>query len=235
MEKECNKCFINKELSEYHKDIKTKDGYRSTCKKCRKTNYKGYDKNYYDMNKEKIKENTKNYRKNNILKNKEIEKQYYIENINKIKKYYIKNKERIIKIKQIYVENNKEKIRVNSNKYFVNRFKNDNLFKLSVVTRNRIRQSLKTNGVNKNSKTIEILGCSFEEFKLYLESNFESWMNWDNHGLYNGNLNYGWDLDHTIPISSAKTEEELLKLNHFSNLKPLCSKINRDIKRDNIK
>ena len=34
-------------------------------------------------------------------------------------------------------------------------------------------------------------------------------MNWENYGLYNGELNYGWDIDHIIPISSAKTEEEV--------------------------
>jgi len=37
-----------------------------------------------------------------------------------------------------------------------------------------------------------------------------------------------------IPVSSAKTEEELLLLNHYTNLQPLCSKINRDIKKSNI-
>jgi hypothetical protein len=55
-------------------------------------------------------------------------------------------------------------------------------------------------------------------------------MIWDNYGLYNG-TEYGWDIDHIIPSSSAITEEELLKLNHFSNLQPLCSYFNRDIKR----
>ncbi len=59
-------------------------------------------------------------------------------------------------------------------------------------------------------------------------------LNWNNRGLYNGELNYGWDIDHIIPLSSAKTEEEMILLNHYSNLQPLCSKINRDIKRDNI-
>jgi hypothetical protein len=34
--------------------------------------------------------------------------------------------------------------------------------------------------------------------------------------------------------SKCKSEEELVKLNHFSNLQPLCSKINRDIKKDNL-
>lgn len=39
---------------------------------------------------------------------------------------------------------------------------------------------------------------------------------------------------HIIPISSATNEEELIKLNHYTNLQPLCSKVNRDIKKDKI-
>ena len=77
-----------------------------------------------------------------------------------------------------------------------------------------------------------MLGCSFIEFKLYLESKFELWMTWENKGKYNGELNYGWDIDHIIPLSSANSEEELVKLNHFENLQPLCSKMNRDIKKN---
>lgn len=57
-------------------------------------------------------------------------------------------------------------------------------------------------------------------------------MTWENKGLYNGELNHGWDIDHIIPTSSAKTEEEVVKLNHYTNLQPLCSKINRDIKKN---
>ena len=57
-------------------------------------------------------------------------------------------------------------------------------------------------------------------------------MNWNNYGKYNGELDFGWDIDHRIPLFSAKTEEELLKLFHYSNQQPLCSKFNRDIKRN---
>jgi len=91
------------------------------------------------------------------------------------------------------------------------------------------------NNINKkknNKKTITILGCSITEFGKYLESKFDDWMNWDNKGLYNGEFNYGWDIDHIIPVSTTETEEEILRLNHYTNLQPLCSKINRDIKKD---
>ena len=55
-------------------------------------------------------------------------------------------------------------------------------------------------------------------------------MSWDNYGKYNGEFNYGWDIDHIKPISSAKTKEEIIKLNHYTNLRPLCSKENLDKK-----
>ena len=100
--------------------------------------------------------------------------------------------------------------------------------------RKMINRSFKRLGYSKSSKTNEILGCSFEELIKYLESKFENWMTWENKGLYNGELDYGWDINHIIPLSSVKTEEEVLKLNHYTNLQPLCSKVNRDIKRDTI-
>lgn len=59
-------------------------------------------------------------------------------------------------------------------------------------------------------------------------------MNWDNHGKYTGNYNETWQYDHIIPISSATTEEEIIKLNHYTNFQPLCSKKNQIDKRNKI-
>jgi hypothetical protein len=57
-------------------------------------------------------------------------------------------------------------------------------------------------------------------------------MSWENYGLYNGELNYGWDIDHIIPLSSTISEDEIIKLNHYTNLQPLDSYINRYVKRN---
>lgn len=57
-------------------------------------------------------------------------------------------------------------------------------------------------------------------------------MNWDNYGLYNTTKQYGWDLDHIEPLSSAKTIEDVIRLNHYTNFQPLCSYVNRHIKRN---
>ena len=79
-----------------------------------------------------------------------------------------------------------------------------------------------------------ILGCNSQTLKQHLESKFESWMNWDNYGKYNGCEHYGWDIDHIIPISSENTIDGIERLNHYSNLQPLCSYYNRNIKKDKI-
>jgi hypothetical protein len=163
--------------------------------------------------------------------------------INK-ERYYVKyreeNKEKLKERSKKYYQNNKEKLkeRRGENKEKYNKWerekrKNNPLYKFKKNFTNKLRKSLKLWG-GKNSRTITILGLSINDFRLHLENQFEPWMNWDNYGLYNGEFNYGWDIDHIIPSSTATTMEEMVKLNHYTNLKPLCSKINRDIKRDLI-
>ena len=112
--------------------------------------------------------------------------------------------------------------------------KNNPIFKISANIRSSISTSLRENNYTKKSKTTQILGCSFDEFKTYIESKFQPWMNWDNYGLYNAEPNYGWDIDHIIPLSTAKTEEDVIRLNHYTNLQPLCSYINRVVKKDKL-
>ena len=114
--------------------------------------------------------------------------------------------------------------------YAKKRYANDPLFRFKKKMRRNIRKSLCN--FKKNKTTEEILGCTLEEFKIYIEKQFAPWMTWENYGLYDGQEKTGWDIDHIIPLCSVRTEEKIYKLNHYSNLQPLCSYINRRIKKD---
>ncbi len=192
---------------------------------------------YQELNKDKIKNRKRNYQQENKERLNENSKQYYNDNketqLIKAKEYYRDNKDKCLEYRKEYYRNNKNKCLENKKEYYKKKIVSDPFFKLKKNIRTLISNSIKGNGYSKKSKTQEIIGCLFEEFKIHLESKFQSWMSWDNYGRYNGELNYGWDIDHIIPLSSATTEEELTKLNHYTNLQPLCSKINRHIKKNN--
>lgn len=149
------------------------------------------------------------------------------------KNYSLLNKEKKKEYNKKWVEENRDKNRLRKNNYVKNRIKIDAVYKCKINTRKLLSTSFKRNGFSKSSKTQEILGCSFDEFKNHIESLWLPWMNWDNYGLYDGSLDYGWDIDHIIPSSSAKSEDDIIRLNHYTNLQPLCSFINRNVKRDN--
>ena len=70
----------------------------------------------------------------------------------------------------------------------------------------------------KKNKTQEILGCSFEFFLNFISSQFKDGMSLERLSEIH--------LDHIIPISSAKTEEEVIKLNHYTNFQPLWASDN---------
>lgn len=89
---------------------------------------------------------------------------------------------------------------------------------LKVLMRRRIRGILSSKNLKKRVSSESIVGCSYSELKIYLESLFKDGMSWENQGR--------WHIDHIIPLSSAKTEEEVYKLCHYSNLQPLWAKDN---------
>ena len=218
-----------------------------------KEEIKRKSKKWYENNKERSKEYHTEYRKNNRQRYKKSNQKWYENNkelINKkkrehyqnnkekesdrVKKWYGNNKEWFKEYRTEYRKNNIERLRKRDSEYLRNKREVNPLFKLSSNIRTYIRASIIKGGYSKKSRTFEILGCSYEELKEHIESQFEDWMNWDNYGIYNGKEKCGWDLDHIVPVSSAECEEDIIRLNHYSNIQPLCSYINRDVKRDNI-
>jgi hypothetical protein len=154
-----------------------------------------------------------------------------IEKYHKNKEYW-KAKAAIIRSKDGY----KEKSKINNDKYYAKnkkkllkqnveynkkRYKKDALFKLKYVLRGRMMDILKKRNKIKNQKTIDILGVKdISIVKKHIENKFKPGMSWDNHGFDT------WHIDHITPLCSAKTEEDLYKLFHYTNLQPLWAKEN---------
>jgi hypothetical protein len=84
-------------------------------------------------------------------------------------------------------------------------------------------------GRSKSKHTMELLGCSIEEFKIYLEKQFTKGMNWGNYGKK------GWHIDHILPCASfdLTDPEQQKKCFHYTNLQPLWAEDNYK-KKDKI-
>ena len=122
---------------------------------------------------------------------------------------------------------NKKVVKEERKLYLNSKYKNDINFRLGTNLRNRLRRLLKK---EKSSKiAIKNLGCTIEELKNHLGSQFLPGMTWMNHGIF------GWHIDHIIPLSyfDLTIEEHIKKACHYTNLQPLWSIDN--IKKGGIK
>jgi hypothetical protein len=127
------------------------------------------------------------------------------------KAYNLKYKEKIKQYKKEAYQKNKDKII----QKFYNRLKTDASFRACVNVRNRVNSLLRN-----KAKYSKSLGCSYQEFKTYIEAKFQSGMTWDNYG--------DWHIDHKYPLSLAYNEgpESFAKACHYTNLQPLWAKDN---------
>lgn len=179
-----------------------------TCSKCKEI------KNICDFQKDKSKKcGYKSQCKNCVY---EQQKVYKKENFNEIsikrKRYYLENIDREKINNKIYRDKNKESFRKKSRE----KYKTNPLYKLKVNVRRRINKFVN----NKTKSSFNIVGCSPDELIVHLELQFKEGMSWENYGMF------GWHIDHIIPLSSAKTEDEIYKLCHYTNLQPLWSEEN---------
>ena len=183
MEKVCIKCFESKELIEFTKSKTSKFGYRNICKIC--TNNA--------KNHEKYKPKQKEYRE----KNRETKIKYMSEYNNipevkeRVKKWFIINKERVNTLKRHRRKNNPH----------------------IEAWRRLLTHSLKRLGKEKETHTIDSLGYSALDLKKHISSLFTEGMSWDNYGE--------WHIDHIKPVSSFNKSTPTNIVNSLINLQPL--------------
>jgi hypothetical protein len=128
-------------------------------------------------------------------------------------------------VKQYNLEYNARPIvklsrRIKNIEYEKQRMKDDPVYKLRRTLSSKISQAITGSGYTKRAKAFDVLGVSYKFVRNYLERQFQEGMSWDNYGE--------WQIDHIKPMSSAKTEQDVIDLNHYTNLQPLWSKENRE-------
>ena len=165
--------------------------------------------------------------------NKEQKAQY-------MKDWHLKNKEqRNLKAKLNYIENkethnlrSKSNYENNKEAHKIRRRKNQKIrsqkpeYRVINALRIGLYSAIKTN--KKYKRTLEYLGCSVDEFKNKLSSQFTKGMTWDNYGKV-------WHIDHIVPVSSFdfKDEQSQRICFHYSNMRPMLALDNMK-KRDKI-
>ena len=227
----CKNCKIEKPLTNdyFRPEKRVKTGYEVTCKSCqkikakqrriinhskclqkeadlRKTHkYQTYHKQYYELNKEKIKlRSLSNYYKNPLPA------------LNRSKQ----QKVRLGDIYKNYLKEYRKKNKTDLNKKFLKRLKTDIMFRMRHQLRSRLLKLLKS--TPKQNSMINYIGCTFEFLKEYIEKQFVNGMTWENRGTY-------WELDHIIPCRAFdfRVDEQVKKCFHYSNLKPILKTENR--------
>jgi hypothetical protein len=130
-----------------------------------------------------------------------------------------KNKSRTSATAKDWRKRNQEKCREYKKTYQKKKLISDPLFAVQRRLRRRVALAFSSKGYTKRSKMQHIIGCDWQHLMDYIQSLFAGGMNWDNRNM--------WHIDHIIPLSSAKSEEEIIRLNHFTNLQPLWAFDNR--------
>ena len=89
--------------------------------------------------------------------------------------------------------------------------------------RKRVWGALYEQGVLKQKKSFDLIGCTPEFLMGWLESQFNDGMNWQNYGRDFFNGYKSWHMDHIKPCNTfdLSNEEELNRCFHYTNLRPL--------------
>lgn len=164
-----------------------------------------YEQSYREKSKDKIKEWNDNNVEKIRLSKREYQRRYVKKNPNANK---------------IWRENNKEHRRKYCQKYSAERRKISNIFKLKEAVANLINVCFKRKGYVKSKRTEDILGCTIFKLREHLLSKCPEGVTIEDFGQF------GYHIDHIVPISLAKTEDDVLRLNHYTNLQPLWWKDN---------
>ena len=195
--KHCPLCDKNKILTDFNKQSSSWDKLGRMCRQC----YIDYKQN----------------KRQNDPKYKDKDKAYREE---------YKNSGRRRETSQARYQEKKEEINKKSVGYNKKKYNEDPVHRILCLHRRRVRKMINDLKMNKyvgyRKSKLELLGCSREELKEWIENQFTEGMSWEKLGIN------GIHIDHIRPCASfdLTKEEDVKKCFHFSNLQPLWAKDN---------
>jgi hypothetical protein len=234
--KKCIDCLNVLPVDKFNKKNPKTGTLKSKCKECEYKDQKIWAKN----NKDKVRKIQQRYDKKLSeerkrikeikIKKREIEKETI--KLQKLELKRIRDEKRLENERLKYEEKLRKKEYINGDEYRnkresrkkeIGRLKykkkmENPLYRFRKKISTNIRNSIVRQGYSKKSSACQILGDEWEVVYEYFNNLFLEGMSWENHGE--------WHIDHIIPISTAKSEEEIIKLSHYTNLQPLWAEDN---------
>lgn len=197
---------------------------------------------HYENNKETLLIKAREYREDNRDEINARQNKYKEDNKEELrvkkKIYRDKNIEKIRVRTKKYREDNREILQVKKNEWQREKRKTDPAFKLRHDISISINKALKDIGKRKGGSFLKYLPYTMEQLRQHIESQFESWMTWNNRGIYdpktwndNDQSTWTWQIDHIIPQSTFHYEtmdcQEFRDCWALFNLRPLNAKQNQ--------
>ena len=90
----------------------------------------------------------------------------------KAKKYRESNRDTILKQKEEYRKKNRKLLSQKQSAYTKKRLETDNYYRLKFNLRSRIKQAIKNASVVKAGPTFDLLGCTPDDVRIFLEAEF---------------------------------------------------------------
>lgn len=217
MTKVCNKCGVDKPLTEFGISKGNKYGVRAQCKLCRAAEWSQYNKEHPN----KCKAVSERYRKNHPDKCKETKRKCYLKQLDKNREYaktYQRNRSKEerdrdrakwkklnpTKVKEQYTRANRKRTTILENR-------------LSHAFGSGMYHALKLGKAGRHWESL--VGYTISQLKQHLESKFLPGMSWNNYGKY------GWHIDHIIPVDFFEfkdyTDVEFQYCWSLGNLQPM--------------
>jgi hypothetical protein len=207
--KVCKACGSAKPLTDFQSYPNYPSCLMGICRDCKRAKDNEYSRRRNDRDREKVRDRNKAWVEKNrdrVLESKRV--------------YNREHKDELIAKAKVCRSRKPDQYRETARKNAVARRAVDIDFRLKDVLRKRMRNALL--GHSKAEKTMGLLGCSMDELKAHLASQFRNGMDWSNYGKN------GWHIDHIKPCCSfdLTVGEEQRKCFHFTNLQPLWAKEN---------